>query len=137
MDALTKEGTVFTNAHTNAPICAPSRASFLIGILKNDNGKPLSGHNLKPFLENPDNPKSKESDVALTVVRGNFKSNEVMEQSYSVRSETYRYIRYVNGKEELYDNEKDPYEWDNLASDKKHSKIKKNLQQQMNQSLNI
>ncbi|WP_303317280.1 sulfatase [Flavivirga abyssicola] len=105
--------------------------------LKNDNGKPLSGYSLKPFLENPDNPKWKGPDVALTVVRGNFKSNEVKEQSYSVRSETHRYIRYVNGKEELYDNEKDPYEWNNLASDKKYNKIKKNLQQQMNQLLNI
>ena len=32
MDALANEGIVFTNAHTNAPICAPSRASFFTGI---------------------------------------------------------------------------------------------------------
>ena len=32
IDSLTKEGTVFTNAHTNASICAPSRASMLTGI---------------------------------------------------------------------------------------------------------
>ena len=32
MDALAAEGITFTNAHSNAPICAPSRASFLTGI---------------------------------------------------------------------------------------------------------
>ena len=32
MDALAKEGVVFSNAHTNAPICAPSRASMFTGI---------------------------------------------------------------------------------------------------------
>ncbi|WP_282135533.1 sulfatase [Seonamhaeicola maritimus] len=100
--------------------------------LKNKNGKPLSGYSLKPFLENPDYQNWEGPDVALTVVRGNFKSNKVNEQSYSVRSKKYRYIRYVNGKEELYDNEKDPYEWKNLASDKKYKKIKKSLNQQMN-----
>ncbi len=105
--------------------------------LKTENGKPLSGYSLKPFLENPEWHNWKGPDVALTVVRGNFKSNKVNEQSYSVRSKKYRYIRYVNGKEELYDNEKDPYEWKNLASVKKYKKIKKNLNQQMNLLLSI
>lgn len=105
--------------------------------LKNDNGKPLSGYSLKPFIENPENPQWNGPDVALTVVRGNFKSNAPNEQSYSVRSETYRYIRYVNGKEELYDHINDPYEWNNLASEKKFKKIKKKLRQQMDELLNI
>jgi len=37
-------------------------------------------------------------------------------QNHSVRTERWRYIRYANGGEELYDHRKDPYEWTNLAS---------------------
>ena len=32
-----------------------------------------------------------------------------------MRSERWRYIRYADGSEELYDMQKDPQEWTNLA----------------------
>jgi arylsulfatase A-like enzyme len=35
--------------------------------------------------------------------------------NHAVRSETHRYIRYVDGSEELYDLRTDPNEWTNLA----------------------
>ncbi len=34
----------------------------------------------------------------------------------ALRSERYRYIRYVDGSEEFYDHQMDPHEWTNLAS---------------------
>lgn len=36
--------------------------------------------------------------------------------NHAVRTEGWRYIRYANGDEELYDEAKDPYEWTNLAA---------------------
>ena len=36
-------------------------------------------------------------------------------QNHSVRNENWRYIRYADGGEELYDEQADPYEWTNLA----------------------
>ena len=33
IDQLAKEGVLFTNAHSNVPVCSPSRASFMNGIL--------------------------------------------------------------------------------------------------------
>ena len=36
---------------------------------------------------------------------------------YSLRDERFRYIRYENGDEELYDHLQDPHEWNNLAPD--------------------
>jgi arylsulfatase A-like enzyme len=37
--------------------------------------------------------------------------------NYAVRDTRYRYIRYSDGSEELYDHQEDPKEWDNRADD--------------------
>ncbi|NIP93684.1 MAG: iduronate-2-sulfatase, partial [Akkermansiaceae bacterium] len=39
----------------------------------------------------------------------------------------YRYIRYHDGSEELYDHRDDPHEWTNLATSKEHAGIKNEL----------
>ena len=103
--------------------------------MKNEKGKPLSGFSLRPFLENPESLDWLGPDVALTVVRGDGRVSEPDKQSYSVRSERYRYILYYNGKEELYDHSQDPYEWQNLATDDSYSDVKKSLKLQMKQLL--
>ncbi len=46
---------------------------------------------------------------------------------YSVRTERWRYIRYIDGSEELYDHENDPEEWDNLAGDPDYAAITREL----------
>lgn len=38
------------------------------------------------------------------------------QHNHAVRDRRYRYIRYANGAEELYDLENDPHEWTNLVS---------------------
>ncbi len=48
-------------------------------------------------------------------------------QNHAVRNAEWRYIRYANGGEELYDETKDPYEWTNLANDKKYDRVKAEL----------
>ncbi len=45
----------------------------------------------------------------------------------AVRSDRYRYIRYHNGDEELYDHNTDPHEWHNLAASEDHAGVKKEL----------
>lgn len=45
--------------------------------------------------------------------------------NHTVRSERWRYIRYVDGSEELYDHTNDPNEWHNVAADSKMNEIKK------------
>ena len=45
----------------------------------------------------------------------------------SIRTKRYRYIRYEDGSEELYDHQVDPNEWVNLAHKKEHEETKKRL----------
>jgi len=82
---------------------------------KNDKGRPLDGYSLRPLLENPQAGKWEGPAVALTALYKWAKTYDPTRQSYALRFKDWRYIRYENGKEELYHTAEDPYEWTNLA----------------------
>ena len=84
----------------------------LTGTAAPDN---LDGVSLKPLLEDPD----------MVWDRSALSTNEF--GNHAVRSERYRYIRYYNGNEELYDHEGDPGEWANLATNPAYDEIKAEL----------
>jgi len=48
-------------------------------------------------------------------------------KNHGIRVEGWRYIHYENGDEELYNEEKDPNEWTNLAKDPKYADKKTEL----------
>ena len=71
----------------------------------------LEGLSLVPLLENPEAPRT----VPAITTQG--------EGNHSIRSERYRYIRYGDGSEELYDMAQDPNEWDNLADEPEYAAV--------------
>jgi arylsulfatase A-like enzyme len=75
----------------------------------------LDGVSLRPLLEDPD--AAWDRPALMTQGLGN----------HAVRSERWRYIRYADGSEELYDHEADPLEWRNLAADPKLDSVKREL----------
>lgn len=75
----------------------------------------LEGHSLVPQLEDANAPR--EWPAITTHNQGN----------HGIRSEDWRYIRYADGSEELYDMKNDPNEWANLASDPRHAAQKAGL----------
>lgn len=89
--------------------------------MKNETGRPIDGHSLRPFLEDPDTNDWAGPDAALTALYKWAKSYDPAEQSYALRSKDWRYIRYSNGREELYHCADDPYEWHNLAGKPQHA----------------
>nr|WP_165231072.1 sulfatase [Aquisphaera insulae] len=79
----------------------------------------VEGTSLVPLLKDPGTPWDR---PALTTYR---------HKNHAVRSEGWRYIRYENGDEELYDETSDPYEWTNLAADPAYASRKAELARSM------
>jgi arylsulfatase A-like enzyme len=75
----------------------------------------LDGVSLMPLLKDPQ--AAWERPAITTHGRGN----------HGVRSERYRYIRYADGSEELYDHAADPAEWKNLAGDPRLAEVREEL----------
>ena len=91
--------------------------------VKNEKGKPLDGHSLKQFLEDPNTEKWNGPKGALSVVYSSDKNkNNTANHHYSLRTKDWRYIIYDSGNEELYNNSSDPKEWNNLLYNKTHPK---------------
>ncbi|MEX0326485.1 MAG: sulfatase [Puniceicoccaceae bacterium] len=84
--------------------------------LRSERGHGLDGFSLKPFMEDPCTKDWEGPDAALTAIH-RWENFDPAEQSYSLRNEDWRYIRYHTGDEELYNKVEDPYEWKNLAGD--------------------
>lgn len=84
---------------------------------KNETGHRLDGHSLRPLLDNPEAGGWTGPAEALTALYKWRTRYDPAAESYALRSEGWRYIRYENGKEELYATTTDPHEWTNLADD--------------------
>ncbi len=78
----------------------------------------LDGTSLVPLLMRPETPRNQ---PAITVMGGGEKFGA------SARDRSWRYIRYADGSEELYDHKVDPNEWTNLAGSAEHAEVKAKL----------
>lgn len=75
----------------------------------------VEGPSIEPLLRNPTEPWS--IPAITTHGRGN----------HAVRLGRWRYIRYADGSEELYDHSSDEYEWNNLAGIEQYATVKSEL----------
>ena len=71
----------------------------------------MAGRSLRPVIENPATPW--EHPVLTTKDQKN----------HAIRTSRWRYIRYANGDQELYDALADPHEWTNLAKDPAQAQV--------------
>jgi arylsulfatase A-like enzyme len=90
-------------AKTDEPVELLSIYPTLVDLCGLPANPKLEGVSLRPLLENPE---ADWDHVALSTLGWN---------NHAVRDQRWRYIRYADGSEELYDHRTDPNEWINLA----------------------
>lgn len=88
----------------------------LIGLEK-PTRQELDGIDLKPILKGRSSERGR--PVLSTYLRGN----------HSLRDSRFRYIRYADGDEELYDHDNDEFEWTNLANNPEYESVKERMRQ--------
>ena len=79
----------------------------------------VDGKSLLPILKNP------KADWKSTAI------SYLYDQYASIRTEQFRYIRYKDGQQELYDHQKDPHEWKNEAGNPEYTDTLKKLTNQL------
>ena len=77
----------------------------------------LDGHSLAPQLKDPSAPREW---PAITTCNQN---------SHSIVTNKWRYTRYADGSQELYDRQSDPNEWTNLAKDPARADVIRQMSQ--------
>jgi len=100
---------------THRPVNLIDLYPTLIELCRLPKRAELAGRSLVPLLKDP---RATWDRPSLTTYR---KGN------YALRSEHWRYIRYADGAEELYDHRNDPHEWTNLAEKAEYDAVKKDL----------
>ena len=100
---ISAPGTAGRNVRSDRVVSLLDLYPTLIDLAGLDPREGMDGQSLVPLLNQPDLPWPRPA-----VSTYGF-------QNHSIRTERWRYIRYHDGTEELYDHNADPYEWTNLA----------------------
>ncbi len=100
---ISAPGTAVHNVTSDRVVSLLDLYPTLIELAGLDPRDGMDGQSLVPLLKQPDLPWPR--PVVSTYGY----------QNHSIRTERWRYIRYHDGTEELYDHDADPYEWTNLA----------------------
>jgi arylsulfatase A-like enzyme len=113
--AVVAPGVTKAGQRCSRPVSMIDIYPTLIDLCGLPSRKELEGVSLRPLLTNPG------ADWDRPAITTYFRNN------HSVRSERWRYTRYADGGEELYDHKADPMEWENLAAKSQYASIKSEL----------
>jgi arylsulfatase A-like enzyme len=110
-------------SHCNQPVGLIDIYPTLVDLCGVEPPETLHGRSLVPLLRDP----------TLSAGRGLLTTFDP--GNTSLRTEHWRYIRYADGSEELYNHHTDPNEWNNLASSQKHAERMRTLRRMLSKRL--
>ena len=108
-------GIVQPGSVSTRPVDLMSVYPTLCALAGIDRPAHVEGRDISSLLKNPS------AEWAYPAITTHGRGN------HAIRTEEFRYIRYADGSEELYDESKDPYEWTNLASNPEYANLKAKL----------
>ncbi len=103
---------------TDQPVSLLDLYPTFVDLAKLNAPDHLDGESLVELAKNPT---SVQTRPAITTMGGEENAG------YSARTERWRYIRYSDGSEELYDHQNDPNEWTNVAGAPENAAVKTEL----------
>lgn len=119
----------------NKPINTPDILPTLLGLSNIAIPATVEGTNLSEALKGE---KEYEKEAALVILPVPFHEWNFLnggKEYRALRTEKYTYARDLNGPWLLYDNEKDPYQEENLVDNPKYATVQANLDKQLQQKL--
>ena len=106
-------GRFATDAVCDNPVSLIDLYPTLLDLCGLPEERQLMGQSLRPLLEKPT---AKSNRLVVTTFdKGN----------HALSGIRWRYIRYKDGSEELYNRKNDPHEWTNLAAESKNAPVRK------------
>ncbi|VGO12797.1 Choline-sulfatase [Pontiella desulfatans] len=107
---------IFKGADVEATVSLMDMFPTLTELCGIKDGQARDGTSLAPILADPSTAKDRE------VLLPGMKPEE-----YAIINRNWRYIRYADGTEELYNTRQDPNEWNNLANNPEFKELKTQL----------
>ncbi|MFT5883620.1 MAG: arylsulfatase A-like enzyme [Arcticibacterium sp.] len=115
-----------------APINTPDILPSLLGLAEMEIPKSIEGEDISALMKSPD---SDIDRVALVMNICPFTREYKYPEYRAIRTKKYTYSRVLEGADKLFDNEKDPFQMNNLVNNPEFASIQKELDEKLNVKL--
>ena len=117
------------------PINTPDIMPTLLGLSGIDIPDTVEGTDFSDIVTGKAKPKDNAVLISCQSPFGQWTRKRGGKEYRGVRTKRYTYVRDLHGPWLLYDNEKDPYQLDNLCNNPQHAKLQKKLAALLSQKL--
>jgi len=117
------------------PINAPDIMPTLLGLSGIVIPDTVEGTDFSGVLRGAEKPKDNAALISCPSPFGQWTRARGGREYRGIRTSRYTYVRDLNGPWLLYDNEKDPYQLDNLCNKPRHSKLQKEMEAVLSQKI--
>lgn len=119
----------------NMLICSPDIMPTLLGLCGLPIPKTVEGVDKSPVMKGAAKDTTKAVLIASYQPFGQWPRNHDGVEYRGVRTQRYTFVKNLQGPWLLFDNQKDPYQMNNLVNKKQYSKIQANLEKELTKIL--